>query len=260
MDHQDWPEWPADDPDLGNADTADLHGGGEDLGGGLDHGGFDHDLGGPEHDLYGGDDAYGGHDPVHGFDDGVAPAADEPHHLQGQAGHDVYPDDDLFDLTGHDIAGHELAGHELAGHELAGHELAGHDDPTDVSDVVHHDDGAPFDHTDPPVGADPDVDPRADDDWHDPTFPPTLDLAEAPEPVDGYPWSDADLLGHGFDGDPGGPYEAGHYEAAWHQPEIGDLYAYAGEEQASGVDGWQALLGSDDPATSSLARWWAPGS
>src|SRR5512133_3742933 len=100
MDHQDWPEWPADDPDLGNADTADLHGSGDDLGGGLDHGAFDHDLGGgldhddlggPEHDLFGGDDPYGGHDPVHGFDDGVAPAADHDH-LQGQAGHDVYPD------------------------------------------------------------------------------------------------------------------------------------------------------------------------
>jgi hypothetical protein len=82
MDHQDWPEWPADDPDLGNADTADLHGGGDDLHGGIDHGAFDHDLGGPEHDLgpdlggsehypYGAGDPYSGHDPVHGYDDGV---------------------------------------------------------------------------------------------------------------------------------------------------------------------------------------------
>jgi hypothetical protein len=25
------------------------------------------------------------------------------------------------------------------------------------------------------------------------------------------------------------------------------------------VDPWSLLLGSDDPATSALARWWAPG-
>jgi hypothetical protein len=236
MDHQDWPEWPADDPDLGNADTADLHGD-DDLGGGLGHGAFDHDLGGGlDHEL--GDHELGDHElggPEHdlyrmgGYDDGVDLAAGH----QGQAGGDVYPDDDPFsgDLT-----------HAAAAHDTA------------LPDVVHPDDrGAPFDHTDPPVGADPDVDPRADDDWHDPTFPPALDLADAPEPVDGYPWSDADLLGAGFDGDP-----AGHFEASWREPDLGDLYDYAGEERATG-GGWQALLGSDDPATSTLARWWAPG-
>ena len=38
-----------------------------------------------------------------------------------------------------------------------------------------------------------------------------------------------------------------------------DLAAYDGTEPPDGPDPWAALLGSEDPATSALARWWSPG-
>jgi hypothetical protein len=39
---------------------------------------------------------------------------------------------------------------------------------------------------------------------------------------------------------------------------VEDLAAYAGEELAPGVDPWATLADSDDPATSTLAKWWHP--
>jgi hypothetical protein len=263
MDHQDWPGWPEDDPqfdhgfdhsfDHADADTADL--GGHD-------GSFDHDPLGHEplgHDPLGHDVA--GDDPLGSGPDGPdtshQPGPDLTHEAtfddETPAGHghfgaagDVYPEDDPFAAGHHDAP-------------------ASHDDSHDDShDVVH--DEVPADHdpladdhqlVDHPVGADPDVDPRADGDWHGPEFPPTLDLHDAPEPIDGYPWSDPQVLGTGL---PDGAIDdSGYHESAWQHPSIGDLYDYAGDEQAPGIDGWHALLGSDDPAASSLARWWTPG-
>jgi hypothetical protein len=257
MDHQDWPGWPGDDPNLADADTADL--GGHD--GDLDH--FGHDP--MAHDPLGHDPL--GHDPLAGDPLGHDPSGADPYGPAGSEtgsgiGHDlpagfehdppgttgtghghagageVYPDDDPFaaahdDTVAHDGSDLHDAGvvHDGSGHDV-GYEAAGY---------------AMADH---PVGADPDIDPRADD-WADPAFPAPLDLhGGAPEPVDGFPWSDPQVLGAADDG--------GHRDD-WPHPPVGDLYDYAGEEQAAGGDAWQALLGSDDPATSSLARWWAPG-
>jgi hypothetical protein len=125
----------------------------------------------------------------------------------------------------------------------------GHDgaDPLAYGDP----DGDPGTATDPEsvVGADPDVDPDAD--WSPADFPDQLDFA-APEPVDGYPWSDPSAVaapGSGGDDPSAGPGGA---------PPAHDLLDYAGAE--GGTDPWSALVGSDDPATSSLGRWWAPDS
>ncbi|HKT02753.1 MAG TPA: hypothetical protein VJT31_24750 [Rugosimonospora sp.] len=85
---------------------------------------------------------------------------------------------------------------------------------------------------------------------YEPDFPPPLELEHPPEPVDGYPWSDPASLGHApaTGPDPYGVTGAAHPD---------ELAAYAGLAP-SGGDGWAALLGSDDPATSTLARWWGP--
>ncbi|MDG4768687.1 hypothetical protein O7632_32055, partial [Solwaraspora sp. WMMD406] len=45
-----------------------------------------------------------------------------------------------------------------------------------------------------PPGADPDV-PAGADEWPEADFPPPLDPAGVPTPVDGWPWADPDLLG-----------------------------------------------------------------
>ncbi len=43
-------------------------------------------------------------------------------------------------------------------------------------------------------------------------------------------------------------------------PPVDDLYAYdGGQPPADGTDAWGNLAGSEDPATSSLARFWSPG-
>jgi hypothetical protein len=256
MDHQDWPGWPEDDPHFesaDNVDPADLggHDGGFDQ---LGHEGLGHDALG--HDVLGsdvlGDDGLGhdpmGHEAATSSPD-LAPELGDDGADGAPAGHghfaaagDVYPDDDPFTAGHHDGTGPVV-----------------HDDVADVApdhDPDHDNpDPVPDDHqlVDHLVGADPDLDPRAD--WPDPAFPPPLDLHGSPEPIDGYPWSDPQVLGSGRT-DTG---IDGYHEAGWQHPSIGDLYDYAGEEPAPGTDGWQGLLGSDDPATSALARWWAPG-
>lgn len=100
-----------------------------------------------------------------------------------------------------------------------------------------------------PVGADPDLDPHADG-WTDQAFPEPLDL-DAPEPVDGFPWTDPATLGTDPLPDPEASYQGA--------PEPTELASYAGEDLPQGADPWTALSASEDPATSSLARWWAPG-
>jgi hypothetical protein len=96
-----------------------------------------------------------------------------------------------------------------------------------------------------PVGADPDAAPDPGD---DPVFPPMVDVGPLPEPVDGFPWIDTGSLG--LVG--AGPVDAG---AGPVDPQ--DLAGYAAADLPPGVDPWAALAGSDDPATSALARWWA---
>lgn len=104
------------------------------------------------------------------------------------------------------------------------------------------------------LGADPDLIPEADDPtWAIPTFPEALDLSTPPEPIDGFPWIDPTILGE--------PSTLNH--TAWfdqpQHPTPEDLAAYATTNLPPGQDPWSSLLGSDDPATSSLARWWSPG-
>ncbi|MEV0899488.1 hypothetical protein [Actinoplanes sp. NPDC049802] len=84
----------------------------------------------------------------------------------------------------------------------------------------------------------------------DTVFPPTLDIGELPEPVDGFPWVDTATLGAA---DPAGftpPVEPVTAE---------ELAAYAGVEIPPGADPWTFLASSEDPATAALAQWWTQG-
>jgi hypothetical protein len=220
MDHHDeWDQWHEDDHGLGDADTADL-----------DH----HDLGDP-----------GGHDRLGGFDD-----LDD--HGQHDLGHDGFGHEPAPDL-GHDLSPAPDLVHEgdlsHDGLDPATHDLDG--------DLGHDaDPGTGHDAADPGhlVGTDPDL-PAEHHGLHGGDFPPPLDLEHRPDPSDGYPWADPGTLGdpgidHGTD-----PAAVPSYGGA----PAGDLLAYAGMDQVpAGTDPWQHLLGSDDPATSSLARWWGP--
>ncbi|MFF5077735.1 hypothetical protein ACFY36_11825 [Actinoplanes sp. NPDC000266] len=78
-------------------------------------------------------------------------------------------------------------------------------------------------------------------------FPPQVDVGELPEPVDGFPWIDTGSLGVV-------PADALVTPVDPVQPQ--ELADYAGEELPPGVDPWAALSESEDPATSTLARWW----
>jgi hypothetical protein len=83
----------------------------------------------------------------------------------------------------------------------------------------------------------------------DTVFPPALEV-DLPEPVDGFPWTDATTLGAA---DPTGflpPVENVTPE---------ELASYAGIEIPDGADAWAVLAASDDPATAALARWWTTG-
>lgn len=238
-----------------NADTADL--GGDDGGADL-HGGYSADFGADEHPHggYDGDgDDLGGHDAGHpGGDDLEEPLGTE------HAAHDY--DQSLHD-TGADLDGGD--GHPTfePGHDT-GHDT-GHTDPSDASD---HGDPAGQDGDEgllgqdgheAAFGTDPDVDTSGDDPaWHDVQFPEQLHLDNPPEPVDGFPWTDVDVLG-GPDHSLSAAYDPAVAGADAH-PEPSGLAAYAGAEVPPGGDPWALLLGSDDPATSSLAGFWAPQS
>ena len=96
-----------------------------------------------------------------------------------------------------------------------------------------------------PVGADPDPvgEPAPFDPVGDPLGGPL------PEPVDGFPWTDPDLLG----GAPIGPLPD-----PVDLPDPAGLAGYAGIDLPPDADPWAVLAASDDPATNALARWWAP--
>jgi hypothetical protein len=122
------------------------------------------------------------------------------------------------------------------------------EDPEGVTGFGEADDAGEHD---APVGADPDLYPYGDD--AAPVFPEPLDLGAPPEPVDGFPWTDAELLG----GDGVAPLPDPAPEVA--SPPLGDLSAYAAQDVPDGDAGWSALIASPDPATSTLARFWFPG-
>ncbi|MEV0647338.1 hypothetical protein AB0I28_18920 [Phytomonospora sp. NPDC050363] len=106
----------------------------------------------------------------------------------------------------------------------------------------------------PSLGADPDHDDLVDSEgWGADAFPPELDFDNPPEPVDGLPWSDPAMLGDINDG------LIDTDQTEYVTPDVGDLLDYSGGEAPGvGSDVWAELLGSRDPATSGLARWWAP--
>ena len=209
-------------PDFSDADDHGDHGG-------HDPGGHDEpvpETGSPFHDdLFGHDDALGDHSPDglgdHGLDDAGLDDAG-----LGDAGLDAHGADgaaggwdDLHEPgTGHDDAGDHAVVDVTDGHGLG------------------------------PVGADPDA---VADIEQVSTFPPIVDVGPLPEPVDGFPWIDTGSLGLYHSGlvDPAAAAEPVPAE---------DLAAYAGADLPPGVDPWAALADSDDPATSTLARWWAP--
>ena len=220
--HDDWGQWHHED---GMGDTADLGG--------------DHDLG--SHDL-GGHDPLGDHDShehLGGYDE---PEHDLPH--QDVPTHDLTPAPDLVH-EGSDGDPHDV-GSDI-GHDAGPHDAGTHDTVDDGP--------APADHL---VGADPDLPGDPDGTWHDGDFPPALDLDTRPEPADGFPWADPGTLGdvpdgYGLDADHTALSVTGAAPP-------GDLFAYAGiDPPPPGTDPWGHLLGSDDPATSTLARFWGPG-
>jgi hypothetical protein len=216
---------------------SDHTGAGDGLTGGLDGDGLgDHGLG--DQDL--GDQGLGDH----GYGD---------EHLDAD-GHDP----DLDPGAGSHDGGLGLEYGELSDDDAAGAEPADGSGADPFSDVDEDDQQAPALDPDPVPGTDPDLDLVGDDpDWAaEDVFPPQLEIGEPPEPVDGFPWSDPAVLGEQHDlsvQDPGEP-------AAQPGGSAGDLFDYDGQSVPDGVDPWQALAGSDDPATSSLARFWAPGS
>ena len=153
------------------------------------------------------------------------------------------------------------------------------DDPLPLDDHTYHEDPLPFDdhHEDlpdfgehdthdpeplpehaevspleayephvPPVDA---ADPDLTDDPVE-VFPPSLDVGDLPEPVDGFPWVDSGSLG------------LADIAAALHEADTTDpvqpheLAEYAAADLPPGADPWAALADSDDPATAALARWW----
>ena len=157
-------------------------------------------------------------------------------------GDDAGPDTPLE--PGLDDAGYDAEAGGYADDQLAGDELSVEPEAAEPE------------FGEPTPGADPDADPLADDEsWQQDPFPQALDM-DAPEPVDGMPWSDPAVLGDGEGGEL--PSATAGAEGS---PPASDLYAYDGSEPpADGSDPWGSLSRTEDPATSSLARFWGPGS
>ena len=204
------------------------------------------------------------HEDHSGLGDGDTADLSGDHDLGGydvhEHGHDGYPapDHDSYDTPDADGPGHDLTPAPDLVHEGSDGDL--HDVGSDIGHDAAHDavvdDGpAPADHL---VGADPDLPGDPDGTWQDGDFPPALDLDARPEPADGFPWADPGTLGdvpdgYGLDADHTALSVTGAAPP-------GDLFAYAGiDPPPPGSDPWGHLLGSDDPATSTLARFWGPG-
>ncbi|MEE6259992.1 hypothetical protein [Plantactinospora sonchi] len=213
-----WGGWPSDQPDFDGPDehTAD---------GPL--GGFDHDDG--FHRV----DGFDPDEPAEGF--GAADPYDDPGaHEQpdGDGGVDPYAG------GGGGHPGGEVGFGSADPYAETGFGAA---DPVDGHEL-----------TDPPVGADPDLGPY-DDPASWPVVDPTLvdGLGPPPEPVDGFPWTDPDLLGRPEDVPSTDPVAV-----SGPAPDPDELAAYAAERLPADGDPWSALAASEDPATSNLARFW----
>jgi hypothetical protein len=131
------------------------------------------------------------------------------------------------------------------------HDDLHHDD--DASWPVEHEFETPPEHPEavldtPPHETDmtemPDLSETAVD-----VFPPTVDVGDLPEPVDGFPWIDSGSLGLA-------EIAAAVHEAGPVAPH--ELAEYAAADLPPGVDPWAALAESDDPATAALAKFWQP--
>jgi hypothetical protein len=121
----------------------------------------------------------------------------------------------------------------------------GHESHADTPIEEHHVPTTDDDHV---VVADDHHDPdahQADDDPAPDLFPPPVDVGDLPEPVDGFPWTDAATLGT--------PDMGTHDDLQPVDPH--ELAEYAGTEIPPGADPWAVLADSDDPATSTLARF-----
>ena len=154
-------------------------------------------------------------------------------------------------MTDHhdDFAGHD---HHYTGGEDDHH--IPYEEPAAFDDVHHDLAWADPQHDDPPDLHMPDLpeahvepDLSTTDDPAD-VFPPTIDVGPLPEPVDGFPWIDTGSLGL---------VDPATVHATVDPVDPHELAEYAGTELPPGVDPWAALADSDDPATATLARWWA---
>ncbi|MEV4622213.1 hypothetical protein AB0J74_26315 [Asanoa sp. NPDC049573] len=198
-----------------------------------DDGHSGHDMPPDDHDLHHHDDPDPfGSDLPDGLDDHGVFGADPPSH------------DDLPDLHHEDLGGYEHDGGFDAPDPFAPDALvsehhdwsAGLDDAGDDSAV--HDSGL--------FAVDPDVAAYTGGVWPVHEFPAALELGDI-SPVDGPPWTDPSTLGTAPpDPDP----------LPTDVPDVSELASYAGLDPTSPSAGWDALLGSDDPATSALARFW----
>ncbi|WP_250037564.1 hypothetical protein [Paractinoplanes maris] len=79
-------------------------------------------------------------------------------------------------------------------------------------------------------------------------FPAAVDVGELPEPVDGFPWIDTGSLGVV-------PAAALDETPDPVRPE--EFAEYAGVDLPPAQDPWAALADSDDPAISTLAKWFS---
>ncbi len=199
-------------------------------------------------------------DPTWDAENGDGWLGDPDDMPDSEPGHDpqvsdyVVPDADGPGITAPDDDG------DLADADPDGGAIADIDEPAWTEGPVLTDEASDDQPTsgpelDNPVpGTDPDVSPLADDEsWNADPFPQALTFDQPPEPVDGLPWSDPSLLGDGEVASLPDP-AAGLEES----PPVVDLYAYdAAEYLPGGPDPWVSLAGSEDPATSALARFWS---
>ncbi len=161
-------------------------------------------------------------------DNGDAGFHDEPlHHDEPQPyDHDTYDTHDTHDTPDPGLYHHVDT-----------------DDHTPEPALVHDDD-TPADQT-PELDTPHVLEPELTDTGT--TFPPAVDI-DLPEPVDGFPWIDTGSLGVI---DPA--TAAAHYDPV----DPHELAEYAGTDLPPGADPWATLAESEDPATATLARWWA---
>ena len=169
------------------------------------------------------------------------------HHDFGDHHYDDHHDEPLpFDEPAHD-PGYQPDDHYQWADD---HDHPVFEEHADVAPAVDHHDEPPADpqpeHTTAEIHdsvLEPADDPAG-------VFPPAVDVGDLPEPVDGFPWIDSGSLGLA---DPGTVHAVN--AAATEPVDPHELAEYAATELPPAADPWAALADSDDPATSTLARW-----